>query len=65
MTSATRQPRRQPTVTRNATPIVLPLCLAVFSVPEAIPDRLRSTLPRSAEVIAGTMSPRPSPSSAS
>ena len=43
----------------NATPIMLPACLAVFRVPEEIPVRLRSTLPRSAEVIAGTMSPRP------
>lgn len=46
----------------KATPSTLPVCRAVFNVPDATPDRSRAVLPSNAEVIAGTIKPSPKPS---
>ena len=43
----------------RATPTALPVWRAVFKVPDATPDRVRSTLPSSVDVIAGTSRPGP------
>ena len=45
----------------SATPIRLPVWRAVFRVPDAMPDRERSTPPSNVEVMTGTMSPRTKP----
>ena len=45
--------------------MTLPVWRAVLSVPEATPDRERSTLPSSDAVMTGTISPSPNPSAVS
>jgi hypothetical protein len=45
----------------SATPTTLPAWRAAFRTPDAIPDRDLSTVPSSAEVIAGTVRPIPAP----
>jgi len=45
----------------SATPMTLPVWRAVFRVPDATPDRERSTPPSNVEVMTGTTSPRPKP----
>src|SRR5437764_10638284 len=47
----------------RATPTALPDWRIVLSVPDATPDRERSTLPSISEVITGTTKPAPKPSS--
>ncbi len=65
-TSATWSPptSRPPAISEpnSATPMTLPVWRAVLSVPDAMPERERSTLPSRDAVITGTISPSPSPS---
>jgi len=68
MTSADRSPvTRFPAASEpnSATPMTLPVCLAVVRVPAATPERLASTLPSMAAVMAGTSRPSPRPSALS
>ena len=57
-----RPAAREPKI---ATPSTLPVCRAVFRVPAATPERAGSTEPSNAEVMIGTIRPRPNPTATS
>jgi len=66
--AACSPPTTEPPATsepHKATPITLPVWRIVFSVPDAAPERARSTDPSSSEVISGTTSPTPAPNATS